>query len=114
MNSRDRARLLWSLFTLLVLVVTVPVAYRWWVRPPVVQLENLDCVQLLRTACSAQNRACLDGVKRLVTNRTDSGKMDDKEAAAIQRILAIAESDNWQLADREAQRLEQAQLSRRR
>ncbi len=40
--------------------------------------------------------------------------MDDTEAAAIQRILAIAESDNWQLADREAQRLEHAQLSRRR
>ncbi len=91
-----------------------PLIYRWWNLPPAVQLENLDCIQLLRTAVSSKNEQQVAGVKRLLDKRVVDGKMPETERAHFDFILRLAQSDQWEEANAECMRFEAAQLNRRR
>jgi len=89
-------------------------AWQAWNRPAVVQYDNLKYIQLLRTACSSQREDQLEGVHRAVSARRNSGQMSDAEWEEFEKIFAIDRQGDWQLADRQAYRLEQGQLNRRR
>lgn len=89
-------------------------AWQAWNRPAVVQYDNLKYIQLLRTACSSQREDQLEGVRRAVSERRQSGQMSDAEWEEFEKIFAIARQGDWHSADRQAYRLEQGQLNRRR
>ncbi|MBM3966963.1 MAG: hypothetical protein FJ308_18145 [Planctomycetes bacterium] len=89
-------------------------AWQAWNRPAVVQYDNLKYIQLLRTACSSQREDYLEGVRRAVSERRQSGQMSDAEWEEFEKIFAIARQGDWHSADRQAYRLEQGQLNRRR
>lgn len=97
-----------------ILFFVVPPLYRWWNLPPAVQIENLDCIQLMRTAVSSKNAQQVDGVKKLLDKRVTDEKMSTQERVYFDLILRLAQSNRWEEADEACIRFEKAQLNRRR
>jgi hypothetical protein len=91
-----------------------PFVYRWWNLPPAVQRENLDCIQLLRTAVSSENSQQVAGVKRLLDKRVADGMMPDVERSHFDTIIRLAQSNQWEEANAACMCFEAAQLNRRR
>ena len=91
-----------------------PLVYRWWNLPPAVQRENLDCIQLLRTAVSSENAQQVAGVKRLLDKRVADGLMPEAERSHFDSILRLTQSSQWEEANAACMRFEAAQLNRRR
>lgn len=120
MNKEDRDSQLaksWVYGTILLLATlffVTPLVYRWWNLPPAVQRENLDCIQLLRTAVSSENAQQVAGVKRLLDKRVADGTMPNQERSHFDTILRLVQSGNWDEANEECMRFEAAQLNRRR
>jgi hypothetical protein len=105
----------YGVIILMVIVFFVaPPLYRWWNLPPAVQIANLDCIQLLRTAISSKNTQHVEGVKKLLDKRVADEKMSTQERDHFDSILKLAQSNRWEEADSECIRFEQAQLNRRR
>lgn len=114
METRGLRNSLVGLASLLVISTAVVFAWNYWSKPAVIHYDNLKYVQLLRTACSSQREDQIEGVHRAVTQRRDSGQMSGKEWSEINDIIELARGGNWLDADRQAYRLEQGQLGRRR
>lgn len=114
MEARGLRNAVVGLVSILVISATIVFAWIYWSNPAVFHYDNLGYVQLLRTACSSQREEQLEGVYRAITQRRDSGKMSDEEWSEINDIIEIARGGKWIEADRQAYRLEQGQLSRRR
>lgn len=110
MNSRRT----WGACGVVLAAVMVLLAYRWWMRPPALEYDNLRYIQLLTTAVSARNPDWLDGVSRAVEERHESGEMSVEELASLREIIGIAEAGEWGRADEECYALAVAQLGRRR
>lgn len=83
-------------------------------RPPTVQFDHLPLIMSLRTACSARNPDWLAGVKKAVDERHAAAKMTAAEQAHFHKLIAQAQSGEWEDAERACLKFEQAQLSRRR
>jgi hypothetical protein len=114
LESRRLRNGLFALLLLVLLSVVGILVWQAWNRPAVVQYDNLKYIQLLRTACSSQREDQLEGVRRAVSERRQSGQMSDAEWEEFEKIFALARQGDWHSADRQAYRLEQGQLSRRR
>ena len=111
MNERQR----WSVALGLILVCGGAIlAYRWWMRPPALEYDNLRYVQLLTTAVSSRNPEWLAGVSTAVEQRHLAGEMSAVELASLREIIGIAEAGEWGRADEECYALAAAQLGRRR
>lgn len=102
------------ILSLAMLFFVAPFVYRWWNLPPAIQRENLDCIQLLRTAVSSENPQQVAGVKRLLDKRVADGTMKIPERSHFETILRLAQSDQWEEANAACMRFEAAQLNRRR
>jgi hypothetical protein len=123
-NTRSRAQtatpdslrqnLLWSLLFFLLFTVGAWQLFVWFTRPPVVHYDNLQLIQLIRTACSSQRNDYLAGVEKSIQARKDAEHLSDQEWSYLQKILLIAKRGEWQSAEQMAIKLEQAQLNRRR
>jgi hypothetical protein len=96
------------------LYFVAPTLLRWWTLPPAVQLQNLDCIQLLRTAVSSKNSKQLDGVKKLLAQRSDEKKLSEQEHSYFSRIVRFADKNDWAAAEDACMRFEEAQLNRQR
>lgn len=83
-------------------------------RPPAVQFDHLPLIMSLRTACSARNPDWLAGVKKAVDERHAAAKMTAAEHAHFHKLIAQAQSGEWEAAERACLKFEQAQLSRKR
>ncbi|MDX1944839.1 MAG: hypothetical protein SFU86_05470 [Pirellulaceae bacterium] len=83
-------------------------------RPPAVEFDNLPLIASLRTACSARNEQWLAGVAKAVEQRHGAGKMSADEREHFTKLIEMAQSGEWEAAERRAFQFEQAQLSRRR
>ena len=88
--------------------------YRWWMRPPAIEFDNLKYVQLLTTAVSSRSPEWLGKVEQAVQLRHQAGEMSDVELKSLARIIQIAEAGDWATADLECFALAEAQLNRRR
>lgn len=102
------------ILSIAILFFVGPLVYRWWNLPPAVQRENLDCIQLLRTAVSSENAQQVAGVKRLLDKRVADGMMPEVERSHFDTILRLAQSNQWEEANEACMRFEDAQLNRRR
>ena len=87
---------------------------RWWGRPPVIELDNLKYIQLLRTAISAHRDDSVAGVERAVRLRHEAGGMSATEFAHFESVLAAARAGEWDRANRSAYEFEKAQANRQR
>lgn len=109
-----KSRVYGVILSLAIFFFAAPPLYRWWNLPPAVQIENLDCIQLLRTAVSSKNPQHVAGVKRLIDKRVADGAMPNQEQKHFDVILRLAQSNQWEEADAACMRFETAQLHRRR
>ena len=110
MNGRTK----WTALCTALLCGVAILAYRWWMRPPALEYDNLRYIQLLTTAVSARNPEWLAGVSTAVEQRHSAGEMSIAELESLREIIGIAEAGEWARADEECYALAAAQLSRRR
>jgi hypothetical protein len=99
---------------LLVMAITALVVWWLWPLPAAIGHDNLRYVQLLRTACSSQREDYLSGVEKALQLRRSEGKIPPEEWNEFEKIVRLARNGDWSSADRAVQRLEAAQLDRRR
>lgn len=111
MSWRER---IWLIPMAIILGGVAFYAYWWWMRPPVVEHDNLKYIQLLWTAVSSRNEEWLKGVERAVLERHDAGKMSDSELRHFESIIEAAQNGDWESANRESFAFAEAQLGRRR
>jgi hypothetical protein len=85
-----------------------------WMRPPAVSFDNLEYIQLLRTAVSSQRLDYVTKVDEAISGRKSEGKMSDAEWNHFQSIIATAKAGDWSEADKACIKFEYAQLDRKR
>lgn len=111
MSWRER---MWLIPAVIILVVVAFYAYRWWVRPPAVDHNNLKYIQLLWTAVSSRNEEWVNRVEQAVQERHGAGNMSDAELSHFESIIDTARTGDWESANRASYAFAEAQLGRRR
>lgn len=87
---------------------------QWWQYPPAVEYDNLQYIQLLRTAVSSKRSDWVEKVEGVVHDRFDSGELSERERAHFDQVIALADAKQWDAANRACFDFEAAQLNRRR
>jgi len=87
---------------------------QWWQYPPAVEYDNLKYIQLLRTAVSSKRPDWVEKVKGVVHDRFDSGELSGRELGHFDKVISLADAEQWDAAHRLCFHFEEAQLNRRR
>lgn len=110
----NRTQIIAIAFLLVLVVVGSVWAIQLYLRPPAVEVANLKYVQLMRTVISTQDQTALNKLKSKLEKLHQSNELTDAEHVGFHRIISMAESGQWDDADKACERLEKAQQNRSR
>lgn len=95
-HAPGRTRLSCRTIALASLLLVVSVGCRE--HPRVTSHASLDLIKQVYTACNTQNPERLAKCKEAVATLLDNGELSAAERESFERIIALADSGDWQAA----------------
>lgn len=100
-DDAGRSRLRWLLPALALLLI--PFTAMWWPGcrefPPVTSRESLKLMQLLNSACNTKDPHRLAMAERQLAELVAKSKVTEKEKAAYDKIISMANAGHWKEAE---------------